>query len=103
MRAQSVAEVVYFVSREDGKTKLSDGETVIGHIETVGVAFEINPVAGLMLGGMQTHPYPSKQELSKLSNCTQAGDVSQRFRELQPVAAPHPIPSPLRVRDSLGR
>ena len=60
--AQSVAEVVYFVSGEDGKTELSDGETVIGHIETVGVAFEIKPVAGLMLDGMQTHPYPSKQE-----------------------------------------
>jgi hypothetical protein len=57
-----VAEVVYFLSGEDGKTELSDGETVIGHIETVGFAFEIKPVAGLMLDGMQAHPYPSKQE-----------------------------------------
>jgi hypothetical protein len=62
MGAQSVAEVLYFVSGKDGKTELSDGETVIGHIETVGVAFEIKPVAGLMLDGMQTNPYPSKQE-----------------------------------------
>jgi len=57
-----VAEVVYFVSAEDGKTELSDGETVIRHIETVGLAFEIKPVGGLMLDGMQAHPYASKQE-----------------------------------------
>jgi hypothetical protein len=57
-----VAEVVYFLSREDGKTELSDGETVVGHIETVGLTFEIKPVAGLMLDGMEAHPYPSKQE-----------------------------------------
>ena len=57
-----MAEVVYFVSGDDGKTELSDGETVIGHIETVGLAFEIKPVAGLMLDGMRAHPYPSKQE-----------------------------------------
>jgi hypothetical protein len=43
-----VAEVLYFVSAEDGKTELSDGEKVIGHIETVGFAFEIKPVAGLI-------------------------------------------------------
>jgi hypothetical protein len=59
-----VAEVVYFLSGEDGKTELSDGETVIGHIETVGLAFEIKPVAGLMLDGMQAHPYPSKQAVT---------------------------------------
>jgi hypothetical protein len=57
-----VAEVVYFLSGEDGKTELSDGQTVVGHIETVGLAFEIKPVAGLMLDGMEAHPYPSKQE-----------------------------------------
>ena len=57
-----MTEVLYFVSAEDGKTELSDGETVIGHIETVGLAFEIKPVAGLMLDGMQAHPYLSKQE-----------------------------------------
>jgi hypothetical protein len=57
-----VAEVVYFLSGEDGKTELSDGETVVGHIEMVGLAFEIKPVAGLMLDGMEAHPYPSKQE-----------------------------------------
>ena len=57
-----MAEVVYFLSGEDGKTELSDGETVVGHIETVGLAFEIKPVAGLMLDGMEAHPYPSKQE-----------------------------------------
>jgi hypothetical protein len=57
-----VAEVLYFVSAVDGTTELSDGETVIGHIETVGLAFEIKPVTGLMLDGMQAHPYPSKQQ-----------------------------------------
>jgi hypothetical protein len=57
-----VAEVVYFLSGEDGKTELSDGETVLRHIETVGLAFEIKPVAGLMLDGMEAHSYPSKQE-----------------------------------------
>ena len=56
-----MAEVVYFISGEDGKTELSDGETVIGHIETVGLAFEIIPVAGLMLESMQMRSYPSKQ------------------------------------------
>jgi hypothetical protein len=62
MGAHSVAEVLYFASGEGGKTELSDGETVIGYIETVGLAFEIKPVAGSMLDGMQAHPYPSKQE-----------------------------------------
>jgi hypothetical protein len=57
-----VANVVYFVSVEGGKTELSDGSKVLGHIETVGLAFEIKPVAGLMLDGMQAHPYSSKQE-----------------------------------------
>jgi hypothetical protein len=57
-----VAEVLNFVSAVDGTTELSDGETVIGHIETVGLAFEIKPVTSLMLDGMQAHPYPSKQQ-----------------------------------------
>jgi hypothetical protein len=59
---QRMAEVVYFASGQDGKTELSDGETLIGHIETVGLAFEIKPVAGSILDGMGAHPYPSKQE-----------------------------------------
>jgi hypothetical protein len=57
-----VANVVYFVSGPDGKWELSDGETLIGHIETVGFAFEIKPVAGSILDGMEAQPYPSKQE-----------------------------------------
>ena len=60
--AHSVAEVVYFASAEDGKTELSDGTIVIGHIETVGLAFEIKPAVGLILDGMEVHPYASKQE-----------------------------------------
>lgn len=60
--AEKVTNVIYFLSVEDGKTELSDGSTLLGHIETVGLAFETKPVAGLMLDSMQAHPYPSKQE-----------------------------------------
>jgi hypothetical protein len=76
MGAQTVAEVVYFVSGEDGKTGLSDGETVIGHVKTVGVAFEIKPVAGLMLDGIQTHPVS-----------IEAGGSRSRALAAQPPAA----------------
>jgi hypothetical protein len=38
MGTQRMAEVVFFASGQDGKTELSDGETLIGHIETVGLA-----------------------------------------------------------------
>ena len=82
-----MAKALYFVSGEDGKTELSDGEMVIGYIETVGLAFEIKPVAGSMLDGMQAHPYPSKQEaleaveLHTGKTCESAAAVAQNGHE----------------------
>ena len=55
-------DVVYFLTGPEGQWELSDGEQQIGHIEQVGLAFEIKPVAGSILDGMEAQPYPSKQE-----------------------------------------
>jgi len=59
---QSVPDVVYFLTGPEGQWQLSDGEQQIGHIEQVGLAFEVKPVAGSILDGMEAQPYPSKQE-----------------------------------------
>jgi hypothetical protein len=59
---QSVPDVVYFLTGPEGQWELSDGEQQIGHIEQVGLAFEIKPLAGSILDGMEAQPYPSKQE-----------------------------------------
>ena len=55
-------DVVYFVSGSQGKWELSNGQERIGHIEQVGMAFEIRPVAGSILETMKTQSYSSKQE-----------------------------------------
>jgi hypothetical protein len=46
----------------EGKWELSNGEQQIGHIQQVGLAFEIKPLAGSLLDGIKAQPYPSKQE-----------------------------------------
>jgi hypothetical protein len=70
-----VAEVVYFLSGEDGKTELSDGETVVGHIETVGLAFEIKPVAGFDAGRHGSAPVSIEARSSRSGRIAHRQDM----------------------------
>jgi hypothetical protein len=55
-------QVTKAVTGSEGQWELSDGERQIGHIEQVGLAFEIKPLACSILDGMEAQPNPSKQE-----------------------------------------
>jgi hypothetical protein len=61
-KAKEIKAFVYFLTGPEGQWELSDGEQQIGHMEQVGLAFEIKPLAGSILDGMEAQPYPSKQE-----------------------------------------